>query len=50
LLAAVWTTARAWRRRQPLAAGASVAPLSADEEDRLRAILAENEGEPPVRD
>ncbi len=50
LLAAVWTTARAWRRRQPLAAGASVTPLSADEEDRLRAILAENEGEPPVRD
>ena len=50
LLAAVWTTARAWRRRRPLAAGASVTPLSADEEDRLRAILAENEGEPPVRD
>ena len=26
LLAAVWTTARAWRRRQPLATGASVTP------------------------
>ena len=50
LLAAIWTTARAWRRRQPLATGAGVTPLSADEEDRLRAILAENEGEPPVRD
>ena len=50
LLAAVWTTARAWRRRQPQVAGASVTPLSTDEEDRLRAILAENEGEPPVRD
>ena len=50
LLAAVWTTARAWRRRQPLAANATPAPLSADEEDKLRSILAENEGEPPVRD
>jgi cytochrome c-type biogenesis protein CcmH len=50
LLAAVWTTVRAWRRRQPLSSAAGVAPLSADEEDRLRAILAENEGEPPVRD
>ena len=50
LLAAVWTTARAWRRRQPLVAGATPAPLSADEEDKLRSILAENEGEPPVRD
>ena len=50
LLAAVWTTARAWRRRQPLVANATPAPLSADEEDKLRSILAENEGEPPVRD
>ena len=33
-----------------MATGAGVTPLSADEEDRLRAILAENEGEPPVRD
>jgi cytochrome c-type biogenesis protein CcmH len=50
LLAAVWTTARAWRRRQPLAASAALTPLSADEEDKLRSILAENEGEPPIRD
>ncbi|MDP1639401.1 MAG: cytochrome c-type biogenesis protein CcmH, partial [Hyphomicrobium sp.] len=50
LLAAVWTTARAWRRRQPLVAGATPVPLSADEEEKLRSILAENEGEPPVRD
>jgi cytochrome c-type biogenesis protein CcmH len=50
LLAAVWTTARAWRRRQPLVASATPAPLSADEEDKLRSILAENEGEPPIRD
>ncbi|MEO8420554.1 MAG: cytochrome c-type biogenesis protein [Hyphomicrobium sp.] len=50
LLAAVWTTARAWRRRQPLVANASLTPLSVDEEDKLRSILAENEGEPPIRD
>ena len=50
LLVAVWMTARAWRRRQPLAADAAVAPLSPDEEEQLRSILAENEGEPPVRD
>jgi cytochrome c-type biogenesis protein CcmH len=50
LLAAIWTTARAWRRRQPQAASPAVAPLSDDEESKLRAILAENEGEPPIRD
>jgi cytochrome c-type biogenesis protein CcmH len=52
LIVAVWMTAQAWRRRQ-LPAGASggaAAPLSADEEEKLRAILAENEGEPPGRD
>ena len=50
LLAAIWTTARAWRRRQPQAASPTVRPLSDDEESKLRAILAENEGEPPIRD
>jgi cytochrome c-type biogenesis protein CcmH len=52
LLFAVWTTARAWRRRQvpAIAQGEAQAPLSADEETRLHSILAENEGEPPVRD
>jgi hypothetical protein len=47
----MWTTARAWRRRQPQqAASPAVTPLSDDEEGKLRAILAENEGEPPIRD
>jgi hypothetical protein len=32
------------------APGEAAAPLSADEEEKLRAILAENEGEPPGRD
>jgi cytochrome c-type biogenesis protein CcmH len=50
LIVAVWMTARAWRRRQPLAADAAVAPLSPDEESKLRSILAESEIEPPVRD
>jgi cytochrome c-type biogenesis protein CcmH len=50
LLAAIWTTAQAWRRRQPQAASPAVTPLSDDEESKLRAILAENEGEPPIRD
>jgi len=50
LSVAVWMTARAWRRRQPLAADATVAPLSPDEESKLRSILAESEIEPPVRD
>ena len=51
LLAAIWTTARAWRRRQPRRRRArAVTPLSDDEEGKLRAILAENEGEPPIRD
>ncbi len=52
LLVAVWMTARAWQRRQPQAstAGEGAMPLSADEEERLRSILAENEGEPPLRD
>ena len=50
LIVAVWMTARAWRRRQPLAADVTVAPLSPDEESKLRSILAESEIEPPVRD
>jgi cytochrome c-type biogenesis protein CcmH len=50
LIAAVWMTARAWRRRQPQAANAIIAPLSPDEESKLRSILAESEIEPPVRD
>jgi cytochrome c-type biogenesis protein CcmH len=50
LIVAVWMTAQAWRRRQMPAAPSAAAPLSADEEEKLRAILAENEGEPPVRD
>jgi cytochrome c-type biogenesis protein CcmH len=52
LIVAVWMTAQAWRRRQMPAAATSgaTAPLSADEEEKLRAILAENEGEPPGRD
>jgi cytochrome c-type biogenesis protein CcmH len=50
LLVAIWMTARAWRRRQLQAADPTVAPLSPDEENQLRSILAENEGEPPVRD
>jgi len=52
LIIAVWATARAWRRRQAVAAAPSQAaePLTSDEEDRLREILAENEGEPPIRD
>jgi cytochrome c-type biogenesis protein CcmH len=52
LIVAVWMTAQAWRRRQmpATAQGATVAPLSADEEEKLRAILAENEGEPAGRD
>jgi cytochrome c-type biogenesis protein CcmH len=51
LIVAVWMTAQAWRRRQmPAAAPDAPAPLSPDEEEKLRSILAENEGEPPVRD
>ena len=52
LIVAVWMTAQAWRRRQmPAGApGGAAAPLSADEEEKLRAILAENEVEPPGRD
>ncbi len=50
LIVAVWMTARGWRRRQPQAANATVAPLSPDEESKLRSILAESEVEPPVRD
>jgi len=50
LIAAVWMTARAWRRRQPQAANATITPLSPDEESKLRSILAESEIEPPVRD
>ena len=50
LLVAVWTTARAWRRRREGAADAAVAPLSDDEEIKLRSILAESETEPPRRD
>lgn len=52
LLIAVWTTARAWQRRQPQASALSeaTAPLTPDEESKLRSILAESEGEPPRQD
>jgi len=53
LIIAVWATARAWRRKQAAAAATpslAVEPLTSDEEDRLREILAENEGDPPIRD
>jgi cytochrome c-type biogenesis protein CcmH len=52
LIVAVWMTAQAWRRRQMPAAApdGAAGSLSADEEEKLRAILAENEGEPPGRD
>lgn len=50
LLIAVWVSVRAWRRRQSQggAAAANLAPLSPDEESRLRKILAEDPGEPPA--
>lgn len=48
LLIAIWTSMRAWRRRRTLTAAAGeAAPLSADEEKRLRQILAQSESEPP---
>jgi cytochrome c-type biogenesis protein CcmH len=50
LLAAVWTTARAFGRRQHLANDAPVTPLTDDEESRLRSILSKSDGEPPRRD
>ena len=51
LLAAVWLSVRGWQRRQrqSAAAPAEAAPLSADEEARLRSILAEDEGGPEPR-
>jgi cytochrome c-type biogenesis protein CcmH len=50
LLAAVWTTARAWRRRQRQPLSTTSASLSPEEESKLRSILAESETEPPRRD
>jgi len=48
LLIAVWTSVRAWRRRQAQAVRAGgAAPLSAEEEKRLAAILAERETPTP---
>jgi len=48
LVIAVWVSARAWSRRQAQApAAGATAALSADEESRLRAILAKDEGVPP---
>jgi len=51
LLAAVWLSVRGWQRRQrqSAAAPAEAAPLSADEEARLRSILAEDEDGPEPR-
>ncbi|MFN3624971.1 MAG: cytochrome c-type biogenesis protein CcmH [Hyphomicrobium sp.] len=50
LLIAVWVSVRGWRRRQSQAAvaGANLAPLSADEESKLRKILADSSGDPPT--
>jgi cytochrome c-type biogenesis protein CcmH len=48
LLAAIFMAWRGLARRR--AVPAATVPLSLDEEDKLRAILAENEGEPPTRD
>ncbi|MEI9900791.1 MAG: cytochrome c-type biogenesis protein [Hyphomicrobium sp.] len=45
LLAAVWTTARAWQQRQARGAGAAIQSLSPEEEDKVRAILAAKDGE-----
>jgi cytochrome c-type biogenesis protein CcmH len=51
LLLAIWTSVRAWRRRQAqsFASGEERAPLSAAEEERLREILAAGEDNPPPR-
>lgn len=50
LAIAIWTSVRAWRRRQALpATREEVAPLSEDEESQLRDILSEREGEPRSR-
>jgi cytochrome c-type biogenesis protein CcmH len=50
LLVAVWVSARAWRRRQLRsgAADAAAAPLTPDEEAKLRKILADNADVPPA--
>jgi len=47
LLLAVWMSVRAWRRRrqQSVSAPAEGAPLSAEEESRLRSILAQGDDE-----
>lgn len=42
LLLAVWVSARAWRRRQTYAKATESAPLSADEEAKLRKILGDS--------
>lgn len=50
LLIAVWVSVRAWRRRQlkPGATDATSAPLTQDEEAKLRKILADSADGPPA--
>jgi hypothetical protein len=45
----VWVSVRGWQRRQSQVAvtGAASAPLSANEEARLRAILGDSDGKAP---
>lgn len=51
LLVAVWMSIGAWRRRQAASAVATgeTAPLSADEEKRLRELLSEKDGDQQTR-
>jgi cytochrome c-type biogenesis protein CcmH len=51
LLIAVWLSVRAWQRRRTQSAStpSEGAPLSAEEESRLRSILAESGEEPKPR-
>lgn len=51
LLVAVWMSIAAWRRRQAVSAAATgeTAPLSADEEKRLRELLSEKDGDQQTR-
>lgn len=51
LLIAVWMSVSAWRRRQTVSATAAeeAAPLSADEEKRLRELLSEKGSDPTTR-
>jgi len=49
LILAVWISARAWSRRQTVAAAAPASvPLSPDEERKLREILANGDEKPPA--